>query len=910
MNQKKLLKNTVITSLLALMVIAGVGFWGLHQVESEIKADLQHQMTASLNSTVKIVTHWIRERKISLKSTAEIPEVRKNIIRLIKQTTGKELTRKKLLNLPEQKWLRKNLGRITQRYNFTGFVIIDTSGRQVAALLDEPVGRRDLFSRSDFVARALNGNTVISVPFASEVPLPDIHGHLREAWPTMFVATPITDEKGQVVAVLSFRLRPELGLSNLLNVRSGSSDATYAFDDQGRLISNSRFEAQLKSIGLIPNNPESTSILNLEIRDPGGDMTQGFVPKTPRSQQPLTRMAQSAISGKTAWDVDGYNDYRGVRVVGSWTWLDEFQFGIAHEVDTEEAFTPLKTLKSTFFIVFGLLLSAALLGLIQFYRKERAEEAQALEQLQTQQMAQRLQSIFDNTIDGIVIIDEQGTIESFNPAAEQLFGYTAEEAIGHNIKLLMPEPYAGEHEGYLDNYKQTGETYILGQVRELTGLRKDGTTFDIELAANKFHSDSGIKFTGIFRDISERKNIEQDMIQARQEAEKASNAKSKFLSQMSHELRTPLNAILGFAQILDQEPESMDYAFRKECLDHILKGGNHLLELINDVLDLSRIETGNLSVSLEPTELAPLIREVLTLSEPLARAYHVDLIDDIFSNTNYIVRADRVRLRQVLLNLVSNAIKYNRTNGTVTLSCQTQGENRLRISVTDTGPGIPEEHHTRLFQPFTRLEAHETLIEGTGIGLTICKELIELMEGEIRLDSEVGKGSTFSIDLALCTETSNQTGEEGDTPQASGAPARGTDLSVLYIEDNPANMLLVKQIMSTHWPEVELLTATDGQQGLALARKHQPNLILLDIHLPQISGWEIFERLQQSTTTQNIPVVAISANVIESDIKKSMELGFGQYLTKPIILNEFLKMMDRYLGPLPSSLLLHKKNRS
>jgi CheY-like chemotaxis protein/anti-sigma regulatory factor (Ser/Thr protein kinase) len=312
-------------------------------------------------------------------------------------------------------------------------------------------------------------------------------------------------------------------------------------------------------------------------------------------------------------------------------------------------------------------------------------------------------------------------------------------------------------------------------------------------------------------------------------------------------------------------------------------------------LDLSRVETGNLSVSMEPTELAPLIQEVLTLSEPLTVANQIDLIDNIFSDTNYIVQADRERLRQVLLNLVSNAVKYNRPQGTVTLSCKTHGENRLRISVTDTGPGIPEEHHTRLFKPFTRLEDHETLIQGNGIGLTICKELIDLMGGNIHLESEVGKGSTFTIGLALIQKTSGEIQKEENYTSSLSAPARGTDVSVLCIEDNPANMQLIDQIMKKHYPEVNLFTAPEGIKGLDLARKFQPVLILLDMYLPQINGWEIFDRLQQSSTTKDIPVVAISANTMENDIKKTLDLGFDQYLTKPIVLSECLQMLNRYL---------------
>lgn len=908
--QRKSVKNTAFISLLVLMVITGAGTWGLSQVEREIKTNLKNQMTVFLDSTVKRINQWARERAISLESTAGISEVRKNIIRLIKKTSGKELTREQLLNLPEHQWLRKNLGRITRKYEFTGFVLIDSSGKQVAALLDEPVGRMDLSERSDFIERALNGNTVVSVPFASEVPLPDIHGHIRKVWPTMFVATPVRNDQGQVVAVLSFRLRPEVGLSNLLKVRPGTSGETYAFDSQGRLISTSRFESQLRSIGLIPNTRGSTSILNLEIRDPGGNMTRGYQPELPRSEQPLTRMAHSALnSQKYGWDVDGYNNYRGVPVVGAWTWLEHLNFGLALEIEVTEAHAALFTLNRIFLILFGMLLTIAVLALVLFYRKVQAEQEKIEERIQTEELARRMESIFKNTIDGIIILDEKGIIESFNPAAENIFGYPRKEVVGKNIKLLMPEPFSGEHDGYLEQYKKTGKKNILDQLKELIGLRKDGSTILIELAASVIPLAAGIKFTGIIRDITDRKRLEQAMALARKEAETASQAKTEFLSQMSHELRTPMNAVLGFSQILDSETEIPDPTVYKDCVKHILDAGKHLMQLINDILDLSQIETGGLRVSLEPTELAPLVREVLTLSEPLTASLQVKLIDDLSYQANPMVRADRLRLRQVLLNLVANAIKYNREQGAVSISCETHGEDRLRISVADTGIGIAQEDQKILFQPFTRLQNNETTIDGTGIGLTICQQLMELMNGTIDLQSEPGKGSTFTIELPLNEEPSDQSPNSvlffnPDIQKAS--PSHKHDMSILYVEDNPANMMLVKHIMQTHRPDVELLTTPNGPEGLDLARKYSPDLILLDINLPGMSGLEMFQKLKQSPKTKHTPIVAISSNAMKKDIQKTLDLGFDRYLTKPIVLDEFKDVLNHYLGPRPSSPAPHE----
>ena len=883
-----------------LAVIGLIGIWSLARVETEMKANLENQLKTSLNSTVKIVQAWTQERVTSIEVAAANPEIRKQIVNLIRKTSrNKNISPDTLHNLAEQKWLRNHLGRITKKYDFTGFVVIDTTGLQVAALLDGPVGKRDLIELSNFVQRALNGKTVISVPFMSNVPLPDSQGVWHETWPTMFVATPITNSDDKVVAVLSFRLRPENEFTVLFEIsRPRASEESYAFSDKGFLISKSRFEPQLKALGLIPDSMKISSILNLELRDPGGDLTQGFVPATPRAEQPFTRMAQSALTYKSSWDVDGYNDYRGVPVVGAWTWLDDLHFGIAHEMDTEEAFTPLTTLNRIFLIVYALLFGAAGMGLLQYHRKQRAEEEKQWEHHQTEEVGRRMQSIFKNTIDGIIIIDEQGTIESFNPAAEQIFGYSREEVVGKNVKLLMPDPYKTEHDGYLKHYQQTGEKHILGKLREVVGLRKDGETFFLELAVNELHLDTGRKYTGILRDITERKKIELEIDQARQEAETASNAKTQFLSQMSHELRTPMNAILGFAQIMDGELESMDKAIQRECVDHILKAGKHLLELINQILDLSRIETGKLTVRLEPIELAPMIREVLALAQPLTSAKRVDLINHIADDAGHSVRADPLRLRQVLLNLLSNAIKFNREKGTVTLSCETRGENHLRISVTDTGPGIAEKDQKILFQPFSRLQNDVTTVEGTGIGLTICQLLMELMNGVIHVKSEIGSGSTFTIELPLSTAPVEQVPEEVSfaKPQLPGVHT-----SVLYIEDNPANMYLVKQILETHRPEVELLATPRGRMGLDLAREYKPDLILLDMNLPGTSGLEVLMHLRQSQDTRHIPVVALSANALDSDIEKALEAGIDHYLTKPINVRKFLQILSYYLdAPAPS----------
>ncbi len=365
----------------------------------------------------------------------------------------------------------------------------------------------------------------------------------------------------------------------------------------------------------------------------------------------------------------------------------------------------------------------------------------------------RLRTVLDSMLDGVIVIDAQGAIESFNPAAERIFGYQGAEVAGRNVKMLMPEPYRSAHDGYLQRYLVTGETHIIGIGREVTGLRKDGRTFPMELAVNAMNCGGRRCFVGVIRDISARKQTELELVQALEAAQAGSRAKSEFLSSMSHELRTPMNAILGFAQLLDIDP-----ALGPEQADsvrEILKAGGHLLELINEVLDLSRIEAGKLSLNMEPVALLKLVDQCVAMMEGEAQRQGLTLARDDQACSGYWVVADPLRLKQVLLNLLSNAIKYNLEGGEVRIECRGAAPGRIRLAVIDTGLGIPQEKQADLFSAFQRLGREHSGIEGTGIGLAISKRLVALMGGKIGMESMPGQGSTFWVELAR--------GEAGNT---------------------------------------------------------------------------------------------------------------------------------------------------
>jgi signal transduction histidine kinase/DNA-binding response OmpR family regulator len=358
-------------------------------------------------------------------------------------------------------------------------------------------------------------------------------------------------------------------------------------------------------------------------------------------------------------------------------------------------------------------------------------------------------------------------------------------------------------------------------------------------------------------------------------AESANRAKSEFLSSMSHELRTPLNAVIGFAQMLDFNPKEPLSAIQRKCVQRILGSGQHLLELVNEILDLSRIEEGRISLSIEAVKVNGLLEECCAQVQSLADRQ--DIRVGFIPCSGVLIRADYTRLRQVVLNLLSNAIKYNRPNGEVTIGCRIADGAMAVIEVVDTGIGIPDGKRDSLFRPFSRLGQENSAIEGTGIGLTISKRLVELMGGSIGFDSVVGEGSTFRAELPLSLSTSSAADPSRANAAGIDGDMRGT---VLYVEDNPANIELMEMVF-TRLEDVALLSAPSGELGLELALTNRPDLIILDLNLPGMDGFEVLLRLRAREETRRIPVFALTASATRRDIERGQEAGFDKYLTKP-----------------------------
>ena len=409
--------------------------------------------------------------------------------------------------------------------------------------------------------------------------------------------------------------------------------------------------------------------------------------------------------------------------------------------------------------------------------------------------------------------------------------------------------------------------------------------------ARPFCDEEGKNLGGlvVFRDITPRKAMEADLLRAKHEAEKANRAKSEFLSRMSHELRTPLNGVLGFAQLL-QRSASLSTKQRRQA-DHILKAGRHLLDLVNEVLDIARIEAGNMTLSSEPILVETALAESLAILKPLAGEHGVH-IKIVPLEREWFIQADNQRLKQILLNLISNAVKYNHPGGTVTLSACEQPGDRLRLAVSDTGLGIAAEKLEHLFEPFNRLGAERSAVEGTGLGLALTERLTNAMGGSLSVSSEEGVGSMFTVDFPLASPPSQRPVPREQEPST---PAGIPSLTLLHVEDNPANLQLVEDIL-TDCPAVRLLTAMQARLGLDLARQHRPGLILLDVHLPDFPGDEFLRRMRADPTIRDIPVVILSADATLSQSERLRSLGVREYLTKPLDVARLLEVINASLA--------------
>ncbi len=597
-------------------------------------------------------------------------------------------------------------------------------------------------------------------------------------------------------------------------------------------------------------------------------------------------------------------DYRGVTVLAGYAPVPSLDIGLVYKIDLQEIRAPYinAALWSS-----ALMLVIISLGAVSFFMLSRplARQAQVNTEIVQQALfrlneAQRMAKIgsweLDLTTNSLVWSDE---IFHMFAVDKQKFAASYQAF----LNAIHPDDRDAVNQAYTNSLTDRKPYEIVHRLK-----MTDGTIKYVRETCESFFDADGKpqRSIGTVQDITElylaemelqhhREHLEAEVQQrtaalqtAKDDAERANQAKNEFLSRMSHELRTPMNAILGFSQILNMEP------LQPELLDYVMeidRAGNHLLVLINELLDMSRIESGKMHVAMQPVNVLQATAEATTIIQPLLTERRIDIRNHC--DTRSFVLADPTRLKQILVNLLSNAAKYNRPMGRITLDCQPLSESRLRISVSDTGPGIAADKLPLLFTPFERLGAERGPVQGTGIGLALSKKLAALMNVELGVESTPGQGSTFWVELSIAADLHSAADKTADTA-VSATELTQTKYKILYVEDNAANLRVV-EAMFRHQPTMVLLSATNGEYGLELAQRYLPDVILLDIHLPGMDGYAVLKGLQADPRTQHIPVIALSADAMPLDIERGLQSGFIHYLTKPINLQTLLKTLQLVL---------------
>ncbi len=754
------------------LLVSAIAWYTLGRIEDQTRADLTDSLKTVLRTTHSALHIWEFERKADVVTWASSKEFQAIVRELLKVPSSHEA----LVKAAAQAKLRALLEPKLRVYDYSGFFIIDPDFINIGSTRDTNLAKTNLLEwQGDFLNRIFDGETLVSHPLVSDVPLLSHYsGKLAEGEPTMFVVTPILDEEGEIIAALGFRLNPATDFTRILQLgRIGKTGETYAFNSSATLLSESRFDKILRKVGLVSKGKRG--ILTIEIRDPGGDMVKGFKPKIPRNEQPFTKMSLMGISRRGGVNVESYRNYWGVNVVGAWIWDSGMEFALATEIGAEEAYRSFNITRRIILFAIGLtgFIAVGLTLMVNIGRTRALNlvaavdvgRARALHFAKiAQERESRIRAVVDNVGDAIVTIDEEGIIESFSPAAEKIFGYFTPEVVGRNIKILMPEPHQSRHDSYIKNYLDTGIPKIIGFRREEEGIRKDGTVFPLDIAINEVRLEDRRIFIGTIRDITATKKAEDGLKQSHHDLQMAHQELKQSLARVQeahqslaaaeklagiggltegvcNEVLNILNAISSnIKKLLKKSGDSDFFA----SLDKTRQEAQKIEKIIQSLLKFSSEE----GVKITAVRIWEELDSVLTLVEHHMTSDDIKVVREFDPDLPKLtVNPDE--MRQVFLYIIDNARHAMPHGGTLVASTgqvTKNGSSHIRIKIADTGTGIKKADLEKIFEAFFSSKPEG---KGTGMGLSLCRTLIQNHGGTIDVDSEWGKGTTFIIDLPL-----------------------------------------------------------------------------------------------------------------------------------------------------------------
>ena len=918
----------IILTLLGIIILFVIlaSLFAMAYIRAKVKDDIESAMTTVLSTTYQAFDGWAHDHMDDLQYWASRPDVKRYVRDQLLVTPSKE----DLFASPALLELKKVLQPILKDHNDLGFFIISPDYINIASKRYKNLGDVSLLaSKGGYLEKGFKGKSFITPPMRTDVPLPDRQGDLSLEEPTMFIGVPVFDDIRTVLALLMVRVDPSLDFTRIFKLgRIGETGESYAFNEEGMLITESRFDDHLRKAGLIKRGQRG--ILNIAIRDPGTNLMEGRSALFERDKQPLTFMAQSALTKGNGVNVEGYRDYRGVPVVGAWLWDERYDLGMTTEIDVADAYDSYYTIRNIlFYVLFATVALFILFSLLLMRNRREAlitkNRAEALArktkeineilemEISERKLAEEELWNSENSLANAQKIAHVGNWEwdmeteelTWSDETYRILGYESESmeatynAFFERIHIDDREAVKAGLKEAIDNVKPFNLEHRV--------VRPDGSECIVHEQGEVRHNERGeaIRMIGIIHDVTDHKKAELEIKEARRAAEKANKAKSEFLANMSHEIRTPMTTILGMSELLS---ETSLHKEQKEYLSALNRAGDTLLALINDILDLSKIESGKFELEAIPFNLDHEIDKVMVLFDYKARDKGLDLVKGIANDTPLYFMGDPVRMRQVLINLTNNAIKFTE-KGRVSLTVCSHNLSPkadfclLRFSVADTGIGISEEKMQEVFSEFSQADSSTTRVYGgTGLGLAISRKLARMMDGDIVAESEVGKGSVFHFTAKLKVQKERK---EVAAPEKEGLSTidpfdrlkRGNPLDILVVEDSEDNRLILKTFLKDL--PIKIDYAENGQTGFDKFTKKEYDLVLMDIQMPVMDGYRATSKIrnwEEEKGKKATPVIAFTAHALKEERERCLEAGCSDYISKPVKKRVLFEAINLYAG--------------